>query len=172
MPKIWQSVPYCPRVKSNQVTLTTIIRNTTTELVQLKLIPFILLITTLIPIREFFRHPCPCAPILYKFHITNQIVRTHGHHPVIVSNSANIRLTLENVWFGNVKHKLWGNPHNISVMHPTKLHTITHLKFVFVRLPLRPAPTRPELFDQIIDSLMDGVIHEHMTMFDDHLSLR
>jgi hypothetical protein len=128
------------------------------------------MITTFIPIREFFRQTCPCAPISYKFH-TTQIVRTHGHHSVIVSNSTNIRLTFEDVWFGNVKHKFRGDPHNISVMHPTKLHTLTHLNFVFVLLPLFPALTRLELFDLIFDSLMDGVIHERMTMFDNHLGL-
>ena len=76
-----------------------------------------------------------------------------------------------NYWFGNVKHKFRGDPHHISVMHPTKSHTITHLKFVFVLLPLLSAPTRLELFDQIFDSLMDGIIHERMTMFDNHLGL-
>ncbi len=38
-----------------------------------------------------------------------------------------IRLTLEDVWFGNEKHKFRGDPHSISVMHPTNSHTISHL---------------------------------------------
>ena len=83
----------------------------------------------------------------------------------------NIRLTPEDVWFGNEKHKFWGDPHNISVMHPTNLHTISHLEFVLVHLPLLPAPTQLQLFEQIFDSLMDGVIHKRMTMFDNHLGV-
>ncbi len=89
----------------------------------------------------------------------------------MVSDSANIRLTFEDVWLGNVMHNLRGNPHNISVLNPTNSHTITHLIFVFVWLPFFPAPARPELSDQISDSLVDGVIHERMTVFDDHLGL-
>ena len=65
------------------------------------------MITTLIPVREFFCQTRPCAPISNKFH-TTRIVRTHGTHPIIVSDSANIQLTFENVWLGNVMHDLWG----------------------------------------------------------------
>ena len=137
-----------------------------TDFVQLKLITFILMITTLIPVREFFRHIRPCAPIFNKFHRNSRIVWTHGHHPIIVSDSANLRLTFRNVCLGYVKHNLWGNPHNVSVLKITNLHTISHPVFVFVRLPLRPAPARPQLFDQILDSLVDGVIHKCMTKFD------
>jgi hypothetical protein len=137
-----------------------------TDFVQLKLITFILMITTLIPVREFFRHIRPCAPIFNKFHRNSCIVWTHGTHPIIVSNSANMRLTFENVCLGYVKHNLWGNLHNVSVLNPTNSHTILHPKFVFVWLPLRPALARLQLFDKILDPLVDGVIHECMTKLD------
>jgi hypothetical protein len=71
-------------------------------------------------------------------------------------------MTPEDVWFGNKKHKFRSDPHNISVMHPTNLHTISHLKFVLVNLPLLPAPTQLQLIEQIFDLLMNSIIHKRM----------
>jgi hypothetical protein len=136
-----------------------------TEFVQIKLNTFISMITTLIPVREFYHHTRPCVPILNNFHWNGRIVGMHGHHPIIISDFVNTWLSFENVCLHHVKHNLRGNPHNVSALFIMNSHTISHPKFVFIRVPLRPAIYPLQVLDQILDPLVNCIINECITIF-------
>ena len=78
--------------------------------------------------------------MLYDFNnIPN--VWMHVHHSVIVSHSLYVWTMLEYVYFTNVKHIFWGNPHTISInpTSPVNPHTISYLKLRFEKYSIQQA---------------------------------
>ena len=101
----------------------------TTEFVQLKTFSFYFNdhnTISLIRIQKFLHQTQSCAPILYSFNKI-PIVWTRMRHSVIVSHSTNGQTMLEDVYFANVKHIFWGNPHTISINPtlPMNAHTVS-----------------------------------------------
>ena len=111
-------------------------------------------------IRKFLRQTHPCAPMLYDFN-NIPIVWMHVRHSIIVSHFLYVWTMLEDVYFTNTKHILRGNPHTISInpISPTNLHTISYLKLVFIDLVPPPALNNIQFIEQIINLLMNSVIH-------------
>ncbi len=73
----------------------------------------------------------------------------------------NGRTMLEDVYFANVKHIFWGDPHTISINPtlPMNVHTISFLKLVFIDRDMSPAPINIQFIEQITESLMNSVIY-------------